>query len=87
MRQNASSRMSAARGAAEVLPLLLRPDEVATALGLNRATVYAKLITPGILPSIRIGRSRRVARADLEAYVEHLRAATSEGAGDTPPAL
>jgi excisionase family DNA binding protein len=65
------------------LPLLLRISEVAAQLGINRATVYDKLIRPGVLPTVVIGvRSRRVARRDLEAYVEHLREGNGSGGRD-----
>ena len=49
--------------------LLLRVGEVSQALGLSRGAVYA-LILDGSLPSMKIGRSRRVAKADLEAWVQ-----------------
>ena len=48
--------------------LLLRVGEVSQVLGLSRGAVYA-LILDGSIPSVKIGRSRRVARADLEAWV------------------
>jgi len=49
--------------------LLLRVGEVSEALGLSRGAVYA-LILDGSIPSVKIGRSRRVAKADLEAWVQ-----------------
>jgi excisionase family DNA binding protein len=55
--------------------LLLTPAEVAAALNLGRSTVYL-LIADGSIRSVRIGRSRRVTIADLNAYVENLRART-----------
>jgi excisionase family DNA binding protein len=48
--------------------LLLTVGEVGTALGLSRGAVYA-LLLEGHLPSIKIGRSRRVLAADLERWV------------------
>jgi excisionase family DNA binding protein len=50
--------------------LLLRPQECAQALGLGRSKVY-ELIANGELPSITIGRSRRI---PLDALREWVRA-------------
>ena len=58
-------------------PLLLRVSEVGNQLGLSRASVQ-RLLTTGALPSVQIGRSRRVRYADLVIYVASLAAA---GAG------
>lgn len=52
-------------------PFLLRVEEVAQSLSVSRTQVYA-LIGQGDLPSVSIGRSRRVRRVDLEEYVERL---------------
>jgi excisionase family DNA binding protein len=60
--------------------LLLRVGEVSHALGLSRGAVYA-LILDGSLPSMKIGRSRRVAKADLERWVEEM----VSKAATTPP--
>jgi excisionase family DNA binding protein len=57
--------------------LLLTIDETSALLNLARSYVYAALVTPGIIPSCKIGRRRLIARRDLEAYVERLR-----GCGD-----
>lgn len=46
--------------------------EVADQLGVGRTMVY-DLIRVGMLPSIKIGERRLVARTDLEAFVEALR--------------
>ncbi len=54
-------------------PLLLRPTEVATLLGLGRSTIFA-LLAAGDLPVIRIGRSVRVPRAALELWIDERRA-------------
>ena len=56
--------------------LLLRPHEAAELLGLGRSTVY-ELIASGAIPSITIGRSRRVPLEALRAWV---RAQTDAGA-------
>ena len=62
--------------------LLYRPGEAAESLGLSRARVY-QLIASGQLRSIKLGASRRIAAADLAAFVEQLRA---ERDGTTVPA-
>jgi excisionase family DNA binding protein len=51
--------------------LLLTPEEAAEQLRIGRAKVYV-LIRSGELPSIKIGGSRRITRAALEAYVASL---------------
>jgi len=52
--------------------LLLRPEEAAQLLGLGRATVY-ELIAAGSLPGVRIGRSIRLRREDVVAWVRKAR--------------
>lgn len=47
--------------------------EVAEVLRISRSTVY-DLIKSGDLRTVTIGRNRRVAAEDLEAYVQTLRA-------------
>jgi excisionase family DNA binding protein len=64
--------------------LLLTIQEAAERLNLHRSYVYAALVTPGILRSVRVGRRRLVARRDLEEYVEKLIA--EHGEGGAPPA-
>lgn len=49
-------------------PILMRVSEVAQELRLARSFVYA-LIQSGQLPAVRIGRSIRVPRAELETWV------------------
>jgi excisionase family DNA binding protein len=51
--------------------LLLTPEEAATLLRVGRTTVYA-LMRAGDLRSVHIGRSCRLARAELERYVRML---------------
>ncbi|WP_239348322.1 helix-turn-helix domain-containing protein [Frankia sp. Cj5] len=51
--------------------LLLTATEAADLLGVSRATVY-ELLNAGQLESVRIGRSRRIPRAALVAYVDRL---------------
>lgn len=50
-------------------PWVLTPDQVAAVLCLSRATTY-RLIESGELPSVKIGRLRRVRKADLERWME-----------------
>src|SRR3954468_10407815 len=56
-------------GAAE--SLLLSPEEAATLLRVGRTTVYA-LMRAGDLRPVHIGRSCRLARAELERFVRML---------------
>jgi excisionase family DNA binding protein len=53
--------------------LLLTPEEAARLLRIGRTTVYA-LMKTGDLRSVHIGRSCRLARAELERYVDRLHA-------------
>jgi excisionase family DNA binding protein len=62
--------------------MLLRPEEVAIELRIARRRVWEK-ISSGELPSVKIGKSRRVSRAALEAYVRQL---TEDGGDDAPAA-
>ena len=55
-------------GFSAVEPLLLTPEEVGEALGIRRTTVY-EMLRRGEIPSFKLGRLRRIARADLEAFV------------------
>jgi len=41
-------------------------------LGVSRSKLY-ELLAAGELPTVRIGRSRRIAVADLEAFIERRR--------------
>lgn len=49
--------------------LLLRPLEVAEALGIGRSKVY-ELLAAGALPVIRVGRSVRVPAIAVSRWVE-----------------
>jgi len=51
--------------------LLLTAEEVAGLLGLSRSRVFELLYAKTIV-SVKIGKSRRVRRTDLEAFVESL---------------
>jgi len=48
--------------------ILLRVEDAAKALDISRAHLYT-LLTEGAIPSIRIGRSRRIPRTELEKWV------------------
>ena len=58
-------------------PLLLTPKEAARALGLSQSYVY-ELLASAALPSITIGRTRRIPRRALEDFVA-ARTAEQEG--------
>ncbi|MBC2934697.1 helix-turn-helix domain-containing protein [Nocardioides sp. zg-1228] len=64
------------------LPALLTVEQVAQQLGISRARVY-QLIRPNDdgtgpqIPSVTVGRLRRVAAADLIAYIDGLRVETT----------
>ncbi|MGW1211233.1 helix-turn-helix domain-containing protein [Streptomyces sp. NPDC002499] len=51
--------------------LLYTPKEAATVLRFGRSTVY-ELMAEGALKYVKRGRSRRIRRTDLEAYVNSL---------------
>ncbi len=52
--------------------LLLTPERAAERLDVGRTTIY-ELMATGKLRSVKINRSRRIAAADLEEYVQQLR--------------
>jgi excisionase family DNA binding protein len=49
--------------------LLLRVEEAAEVMGLSRAKVY-ELLTEGRIPSIKLGRSRRIPVSALKGWIE-----------------
>jgi excisionase family DNA binding protein len=51
--------------------LLLRPEEVAQALGIGRTMVF-ELIRSGELRSVKIGKARRIPTAAVREYIEGL---------------
>lgn len=53
----------------QALRLLLRPAEAAEAIGISRAQLY-KLVVAGELRGVHVGRSRRFAVHELEAWVQ-----------------
>jgi excisionase family DNA binding protein len=54
--------------------MLLTPTEAATTLGIGRSKLY-ELMRAGVVPSVRIGASRRIASTDLLDLVAGLRTA------------
>lgn len=61
-------------------PLLLRVEDAAKCLSLGRSKTY-ELIASGVIPVVRIGRSTRVSRSALEAWIEgHSRNGANEQA-------
>jgi excisionase family DNA binding protein len=49
---------------------LLKVNEVARLLNISRSGAY-NLMQTGMIPTVHIGKSRRVRPRDLEAYIEH----------------
>lgn len=49
---------------------LLKPREVAGLLNVSRSYAY-QLLQSGAIPTVHIGKSRRVRPQDLEVYIEH----------------
>ncbi len=47
---------------------LLKPEDVASVLNISRSFTY-HLLQTGQLPAIRLGRSVRVRRQDLESFI------------------
>jgi excisionase family DNA binding protein len=48
---------------------LLSAEDLARELGVGRTTAYS-LLWSGAIPSLKLGRLRRVRREDLEAYIK-----------------
>ena len=51
---------------------LLKPEQAAEVLKISRSRLY-ELLRSGVLPSIKIGRSRRIERAALDELIGRLR--------------
>ncbi len=56
--------------------LLLTVDEVAQALRIGRSHAYAYILN-GDIPSVKLGRSRRIPLAALSEFIEKLRSETA----------
>lgn len=67
-----------------VAPALLTVHEVAGYLGLGDARVW-QMVAAGQIPSIKVGRARRVVRADLDRFIEELRSGAVDGASLAGP--
>jgi excisionase family DNA binding protein len=52
---------------------LLSVDEAAARLHCSRRQVF-RLLGDRVLPSVKVGRTRRVAASDVDAYLDRLRA-------------
>ncbi len=52
----------------EIGPLLLSPEEASRVLGISRSKLY-QLMAKGEIPSITVGRSRRVPTAELRGWL------------------
>jgi excisionase family DNA binding protein len=61
--------------------MLLTVEETATQLRIARRRVF-EMIRDGSLPSVKIGRSRRIRSADLAEYVAGLGPETQPGRAD-----
>jgi excisionase family DNA binding protein len=62
--------LSSIKGKGEAMErLLLKPTEAAEVIGLGRSKTYA-LISSGVIPSVRIGKSVRVPVAALRTWIE-----------------
>lgn len=59
--------------------LLVSPEEAAEALGIGRSTVY-DLMRLRLLPSVRIGRARRIPTDALRQYVTRIAAEAEDAA-------
>ena len=47
----------------------MSPEELAKFLGLGRTRTY-EILSAGIIPSVRIGRLRKIRRTDVDRFVE-----------------
>ena len=61
--------------------MLLTVEETAAQLRIARRRVF-EMIRDGSLPSVKIGRSRRIRSADLAAYVAKLEPDVQQAAAD-----
>jgi excisionase family DNA binding protein len=51
--------------------LLLSPEQAAQELGIGRSHLF-RLLADGDVVSVKIGRSRRIPRDSLQAYIDRL---------------
>ena len=52
--------------------LLITIEDAARRLGIGRTTLYQQL-RRGMLPSVQVGRCRRIAISDLDGFIDRLR--------------
>jgi excisionase family DNA binding protein len=71
-RERYSARMDVPSSQDDASRWLLRPEEVAHLLNISRSKVY-ELLAAGELPSIQIGRTRRIRRDQLMQWLEDQR--------------
>ncbi len=57
---------------------LLSPEKLATYLGCGRTYAY-KLLADGSIPSVKLGRLRRVRRQDADRFIEQLSEQSHQG--------
>ena len=69
---NGTSSSSSKRPADGQVPQLYSIDEVCKALGMGKSWTYRR-IKSGEIPSVKLGRSIKVKREDLEEYLESRR--------------
>jgi excisionase family DNA binding protein len=72
-------RTAVASGQSLNAKLLLSIEEVAASLSLGRSMVY-KLVMRGDIPSITVGRMRRIPVTSLQAYISAQLSALQKGA-------
>ena len=53
------------------LPILFTPKQAASVLSISRSSLY-NLLQSGELGSVRIGRSRRIAKLHMNRYINEL---------------
>ena len=51
-------------------PLLLTPEQVGRRLNISRSMVYLLLADPNGIPSVTIGRCRRIRESDLQRWLD-----------------
>lgn len=66
-------------------PILYRPEDAARALNIGRSKLF-ELLATGQIPSVQIGRARRVSRRALEDFATRMEAAALADHTDSPPA-
>jgi excisionase family DNA binding protein len=53
------------------LPILYRPTEVASLLGISRSQIYV-LMNRGELASLHVGRCRRISHKHIDEFIDNL---------------